>query len=178
MNPGLFNRIAFRVVAICAVCFTTQTWGAQDWPEFRGPTGQGLSTATNVPIHWSASSNVVWKTAIPGEGWSSPVLVNGRIYLTTAMTDGGPTSLRALCLDVGGKVLWNVEVLQPDSGDAGTHHKKNGLASPTPIVRDDRLYVPFGHLGTAALDLDGKVLWRQTDLKYPPVHGNGGSPAL
>jgi outer membrane protein assembly factor BamB len=71
-----------------------------------------------------------------------------------------------------------VAVLQPDPGDASAHHQKNGLASPTPVVRADRLYVHFGHLGTAALDLTGKVLWRQTDIKYPPRHGNGGSPAL
>ena len=163
--------IAFRFLLVSAL--------AQDWPEFRGPTGQGISVATNVPQHWSATSNIVWKSALPGEGWSSPVLVSGKIYLTTATTDGGNHSLRALCVDSeNGSILWNVEVIQPDPGDTQQMHKKNGLASPTPIVRDGRIYVHFGHLGTAALDLTGKVLWRQTQLKYPPTHGNGGSPAL
>src|SRR5205823_1463754 len=61
---------------------------------------------------------------------------------------------------------------------AGTRHKKNSAASATPLARGDRLYVHFGHLGTAALDFSGRVLWRQTDVKYAPVHGNGGSPIL
>lgn len=153
--------------------------GMEDWPEFRGPTAQGISNARNVPLHWSATSNVVWQTAIPGEGWSSPALVKGKIYLTTAVTDSTNTSLRALCVNAqDGRIQWNVEVFQPDSAAAQVMHKKNSLASPTPIVRDDRIYVHFGHLGTAALDRAGKILWRQTTLNYSPMHGNGGSPAL
>ncbi len=151
------------------------------WPQFRGPTGQGISSATNVPLRWGATSNVVWKTAIPGRGWSSPVLADGRLYLTTAVNsaDGAPISLRALCVNAtDGAILWNVEVLQPDLGSAKTIHQKNSPASPTPIIDRDRLYVHFGHMGTAALDLSGKILWRQTELKYSPVHGNGGSLAM
>lgn len=164
---------------VAAVLQSFMAAAATDWPEFRGPTGQGLSPATNVPIHWSSTSNVVWQVALPGEGWSSPVLARGRLYVTTATTDGGATTLRALCLDAeDGKLLWNVAVFQPDPAATQPLHKKNGLASPTPIVTDDRLYVHFGHLGTAALDLSGAVLWRQPNLQYPPTHGNGGSPAL
>ena len=155
--------------------------GTPEWPQFRGPTGQGIASATNVPVHWSATSNVVWKTAIPGRGWSSPVLADGRLYLTTALggADGTPASLRALCVNaMDGAILWNVEVLQPDLDSAKTIHQKNSAASPTPIVDRGRLYVHFGHMGTAALDVSGKILWRQTALKYSPLHGNGGSPAL
>jgi outer membrane protein assembly factor BamB len=168
-----------RILPLASLLVTgLQAYAAADWPEFRGPTGQGISLAKNVPLHWSATSNVVWKAAIPGEGWSSPVLVSGRIYLTTATSDG-PTSLRALCVSAAdGKILWNVEVFQPDPGATQQLHKKNGLASPTSIVAGDRVYVHFGHMGTAALDTSGKILWRQTDLKYAPTHGNGGSPAL
>lgn len=152
---------------------------ANDWPEFRGPTGQGLSTATNVPISWSATNNIAWKVAIPGEGWSSPVLVNGKIYFTSAVSDSTNISLRAFCVNArDGRIEWNEQVFRPDAGATQALHKKNSLASPTPIVRDGRIYVHFGHMGTAALDLAGKVLWRQTGLKYPPTHGNGGSPAL
>lgn len=173
----------FRCLRLCAGLFgiflRIPLFGASDWPEFRGPTGQGHSDATNVPIHWSATSNVVWKASIPGEGWSSPVLVDGRIHLTTAVTDSTNTSLRALCVDAKeGQILWNIEVFRPDSDATQQIHKKNSLASPTAIVRDGRVYAHFGHMGTAALDLSGKILWRQTDLKYPPMHGNGGSPAL
>lgn len=153
--------------------------GAEDWPQFRGPTGQGLSAATGVPVEWSQSKNVAWKKEIPGSGWSSPVLMGGKVYLTSAVSAGGPLSLHAMCLDESdGKTLWDTEVFKPDPADAKRMHAKNSPASPTPIVTADRIYVHFGHLGTAALDLSGKVLWRQTSLKYPPVHGNGGSPLL
>lgn len=149
-----------------------------DWSQFRGPRGDGIAAATNVPVEWNATNNVAWRAEIPGNGWSSPVLAGGRLYLTTAVS-GEALSLRALCLDAGsGKIIWNVEVFQPDAAAAKAHHQKNGLASPTPVVRGQRVYVHFGHLGTAALDLSGNILWRQTDLKYSPVHGNGGSPAL
>jgi outer membrane protein assembly factor BamB len=159
--------------------FNSPVSATEDWPEFRGPTGQGISTAKNVPIHWSTTNNVVWKVEIPGEGWSSPVLVNGKIYLTTAVTDPAKTSLRVLSVEAkSGRIEWNVEVLQPDPGTTQAMHKKNSLASPTPIVRDGRLYVHFGHMGTAALDRAGKILWQQTTLKYSPMHGNGGSPVL
>lgn len=171
-------RILLRL-ALLSCCLATQLLAASDWPEFRGPTGQGLSEARNVPMHWNSTSNVLWKAAIPGEGWSSPVLVNGRIYLTTAVSESTNTALHALCVNArDGRIHWNVEVLQPDPDATRVMHKKNSLASPTAIVRDDRVYVHFGHMGTAALDLSGKILWRQTGLKYAPMHGNGGSPAL
>ncbi len=153
---------------------------AAEWPQFRGPTGDGMSTATNVPVEWSATEHVAWKQPIPGVGWSSPILASGRLYLTTAVGEkDGPISLRALCVDAAdGHIVWDVEVLQPAATAAQEMHSKNSMASPTPIVEGDRLYVHFGHLGTAALDLDGNVLWRQTALGYHPRHGNGGSPQL
>ena len=170
VKPGAILLFATLVNAVST---------AEDWPEFRGPTGQGHSAATNIPLNWDATSNVVWKTFIPGEGWSSPVFVDGRIYLTSAVNESTNTSLHALCVDAkDGRIQWNVEVLKPDPSATQQMHKKNSLASPTPIVRDGRVYVYFGHMGTAALDLAGKILWQQTTLKYSPTHGNGGSPAL
>lgn len=149
---------------------------AEDWPEFRGPTGQGHSTERNLPTEWSATKNIAWKQPVPGSGWSSPVVVAKRIYLTTAVPNGDGQSLRALCLAAAsGKILWNTELFAKPVGKA---HKKNSQASPTPIVSGGRLYVHFGPQGTACLDLDGKILWRNDSLDYPPVHGNGGSPAL
>jgi outer membrane protein assembly factor BamB len=152
---------------------------AHDWPEFRGPTGQGHSSATDVPIRWSATENVAWKAAIHGGGWSSPVLVNGRVYLTSAISAAGVKDLKltAICLDArDGKLLWSTNVFSPEDGSS--LHRKNSYASPTPLVRGGRLYVHFGHLGTACLDLNGQVLWRQTSITYPSMHGNGGSPLL
>jgi outer membrane protein assembly factor BamB len=151
---------------------------ALEWPEFRGPGMQGISEATNVPVSWSASSNVTWKTPMH-EGWSSPVVSKGKVYSTGATNVGDGISLRAVCLDfASGKIDWDIEAVRADPSEAGKKHKKNGMASPTPIVRDGKIYVHFGHMGTAALDLSGKILWKQTSIKYPPLHGNGGSPAL
>lgn len=164
-----------------AVLIRLPCLAAPDWPEFRGPTEQGLATATNVPLHWSASSNVVWRVPVPGQGWSSPVLVGGRVYLTTAVAANGSeeTSLRVVCLAAAdGKTVWNVEVLRAAPELTQAIHKKNSLASPTTIVQDGRLFAHFGHMGTVALDLEGNVLWRQTGIRYAPLHGNGGSPAL
>jgi outer membrane protein assembly factor BamB len=149
---------------------------APDWPEFRGPDGQGHSAARKVPTKWSATDNVAWKTPIPGSGWSSPVLQGNRVYLTTAVEQQGRLSLRVLCLEIAnGKILWNTEAL---AAAKVRHHQKNSDASPTPILEADRLYAHFGHYGTACLDFSGKILWQQTSLTYDPNHGNGGSPAL
>jgi len=93
--------------------------------------------------------------------------------------NGGEVSLNAVCFDAAtGKILWNSAVLHPEPGEVKAMHKKNTAASPTPIVSEGKIYVHFGHMGTAALDLEGKILWTQTSLKYKPVHGTGGSPAF
>lgn len=153
---------------------------ADNWPQFRGPTGQGISDATDVPVRWNATTNIAWSANVPGHGWSSPVLAGGRVYLTTAIGEAGKSaSLHALCIDAeNGKTIWDVEVFQGERGQTRMMHGKNSLASATPIVSGDRVYVHFGHMGTAALDLAGNVLWRQSEIKYMAVHGNGGSPIL
>jgi outer membrane protein assembly factor BamB len=179
MKPFHFPRptlqIALLLLAVSARATETE------WPQFRGPTGEGLSAATGVPIEWSATSHVTWKVEMPGRGWSSPVLSGGKLYLTSAVPDAGSSdiSLHARCIDAAdGHTLWDTEIFRPDPASVAKMHSKNSPASATPIVTKDRLYVHFGHMGTAALDLSGKVLWRQTALKYSPVHGNGGSPIL
>ncbi|MFN0066476.1 MAG: PQQ-binding-like beta-propeller repeat protein [Limisphaerales bacterium] len=157
----------------------TAALAGRDWPAFRGPAGDGHSAATNVPVAWTATSNVAWKVAVPGRGWSSPVVAAGRLYLTAAIPgEGDRLDLAALALDAStGRELWRTAVIRQDGAAPGIH-RKNSHASPTPIVADGRLYVHFGHRGTACLDLEGKVLWRQTALEYPPFHGNGGTPVL
>jgi outer membrane protein assembly factor BamB len=172
--------LALRHSLFAALCGAA-SFAGESWPEFRGPTGQGTSTATGLPTEWSATKNVTWKQAVPGTGWSSPVIVAGRIYLTTAVTEAGAKtpSLRALSLDATtGRTLWTTEVFTPAEARPQAIHQKNSEASPTPILADGKLYVHFGHHGTAALDLAGKILWRNQDLGYEAVHGNGGSPAL
>lgn len=157
-----------------AIVLTCSTLLAEDWPEFRGPSGQGHSKEKNVPVKWSESSGVAWKVPVDGRGWSSPSVRDGRIWLTTA-TEGGK-SLRVLAFDAkSGKRLRDIEVFRLD--DPKKIHEKNSHASPTPLVTQDRVYVHFGSHGTAALRKDGTVLWR-TKLDYYHRHGPGGSPAL
>jgi outer membrane protein assembly factor BamB len=169
-------------VALLLAVTLTSANRAEDWPQFRGPTGQGVYPG-RLPTDWGPGRNVAWKQAIPGKGWSSPVLCGGRVYLSTAVpvagTAAGDQSLQALCLDAStGKLLWQREVFRQNAATAPPVHAKNSHASPTPVTDGRRLYVHFGHQGTACLDLDGKVLWRNTSLGYVPQHGNGGSPIL
>jgi len=152
---------------------------AADWPQFRGPLGDGISTEKNLPIEWSETKNIAWKQELPGKAWSSPVLVKGRLYLTTAVTEDGKLSQRAMCLGAkDAKSIWETEIFSQDARLAPGIHGKNSHASPSPLVENGRLYVHFGHQGTACLDLDGKIIWKTQELAYPPVHGNGGSPVL
>jgi outer membrane protein assembly factor BamB len=156
------------------------TAATDEWPEFRGPTGQGHSTATGLPVEWSATKNVAWKIPVPGAGWSSPVVGQGQIVVTTGVP--GPrdsVALHVLAFDPAtGRTLWDTPVFAAGDAVASPIHAKNSPASPTPILDGDRIYVHFGHHGTAALDRAGKVVWRNRRLGYDPVHGNGGSPAL
>jgi outer membrane protein assembly factor BamB len=154
---------------------------AEDWPQFRGPTGQGHATERGLPLEWSETQNIIWKTPVPGLGWSSPTVANGRVWLTTVVESKErrgrvSASLRALAFDVAsGREIVNVEVFRLD--DAGYVNPKNSRASPTPIVDGDRVFVHFGAEGTAALSTSGEILWT-THLRYESQHGNGGSPTL
>ena len=146
-----------------------------DWPQFRGPTGQGVSDEQGLPLTWSETKNVRWKVAIPGRGWSSPVVQGDRIWLTTATEEG--KSLRAISVDRNtGAIVQNVEVFRLKS--AKLANPKNSLASPTPIVEGDRVYVHFGAFGTACITQSGEIVWK-TKLEYDNgQHGTGGSPVL
>ena len=116
-----FSSICLCPSALASLLVTASS--SADWPQFRGPDGQGHSDQKGVPIHWAEGENVTWKTAVPGEGWSSPVIVGDQIWVTSA-EDGGK-SLHAICVDKkSGKLLHNVEVLTPE--DAGPHHRLNG----------------------------------------------------
>ncbi len=161
----------FEILTICALC-------AGDWPQFRGPNSDGHAVGPATPMEWSDTKNVAWKTNIPGLGWSSPVIVDGKVFLTTAVPQGEGMSLRAMALDANsGKVVWDREIRAIDK--APSIHNKNSHASPTPIVHDGAVFVHFGPLGTARLDAnDGTIKWQCTELVYPPQHGGGGSPVL
>ncbi len=170
------SKLCFVVCLAAMSCLSAR---AGDWPEFRGPTGQGTYEGKPLPTEWGPGKNIAWRVPVAGLGWSSPAIVGGRIYLTTALPNGRDYSLRAICLDAAtGKTVWDKEVFQEGPSFSPRVHSKNSHASPSPIVRDGKIYVHFGHQGTACLDSNGEVTWRNRDLRYQPVHGNGGSPAL
>ena len=161
--------------ALCVLCFELCVSALPQWPQFRGPDGQGHSLDRNVPSEWSESRNIAWKTPIAGMGWSSPVVAGGRVWLTTATGDK-EFSLRALAFDVeSGREVVNVEVFHVRR--PREINPKNSWASPTPIVDGDRVYVHFGAEGTAALTTAGEILWTARH-RYESQHGAGGSPVL
>lgn len=152
--------------------------GAEEWTEFRGPDAQGVVTAVDVPVTLDFENNLVWKTPIPGKGWSSPVLSDGLVVLTTAVkTD--QVELRAMAVKAEtGEVIWETTLFEPSAKEAGTIHSKNTLASSSPLIAEGVVYAHFGHMGTAALELkSGQVKWRYHET-YGAMHGNGGSPVL
>jgi outer membrane protein assembly factor BamB len=147
---------------------------AENWPQFRGPTGQGISTEKSLPLKWSSTENVVWKTAIPGEAWSSPIVWSEHVFVTTA-TDSGE-SCRVIALDRRrGNILWNKEAFKQMPGHK---QQRNTFATPTPATDGERVYACFGDGSFAALDFAGNVVWTNRDYKFYGEHGLGSSPIL
>ncbi len=173
---------ASRFVSLGFLSALVVSWSApsaladESWTQFRGPTGQGISTATNLPTQWSEEKNIAWKTPIPGRGWSSPVVLGNQIWMTTATDEGH--SLRAVCVDFrSGHLLHDVEVFHVD--DPVHINAKNSHASPTPCLEPGRLYVHFGTMGTACLSTEtAATLWTNNDLKLNHSQGPGSSPVL
>lgn len=149
--------------------------GAQ-WPQYRGPDGQGRSTSAAIPTEWSETRNVRWKTAIHGKGWSSPVILDNQVWMTTATEDG--RELWAVAVDRGsGRILHDLKLFHVATPQEA--HVFNSYASPTPVIEPGRVYVTFGSPGTAALDTQtGKVLWERRDLECNHFRGAGSSPIV
>ena len=145
------------------------------WPQFRGPEGTGVAGGT-PPLTWGEDKNVRWKTAIHGRAWSSPVALDGQVWVSTATKDGRELSAVAVDLDTG-KIVHDLllfKVAEPQFA-----HSFNSYASPTPVMEAGRIYVTFGSPGTAAIDTrSGKVLWERRDLECNHFRGAGSSPIL
>ncbi len=171
-----------------------------DWPQFRGPGGDGHADATGIPVSWSEKENVDWKTAIEGRGWSSPVVFDNQIWLTTALETPAPpekikerlkqlgmsvpspqlaglVTLKALCVDrASGRLVHDVTLLEVD--EPPVICSVNSYASPTPVIEKGRVYFEFGAMGTVCLDSNtARVLWSR---RLPIEHqvGPGSSPIL
>ncbi len=146
------------------------------WPDFRGPGADGRAVAVRLPIEWSETKNVRWKTEIDGRGWSTPVIWGDQIWLTTATADG--KQLFAICVDRGtGRVVHSVRVFDVEKPES--INPLNSYASPSPVIESGRVFVHFGTYGTACLDTTtAKVVWARRDLKIDHKEGPGASPLL
>jgi len=169
------ERTVYRIVPIILLVATT-AFADDDWPGFLGPSHNNHASPTTLPTKWSETENIKWKTAIPGEGWSSPVIFDNQIWMTTALNEG--RSLRAVCVDkTTGQIVHNIEVFTPT--DPGNRNSFNSYASPTPAIEKGRVYVCFGANGSAAIDTaSGQVIWKNTELKIDHMEGPGSSPIL
>ncbi len=171
-----------------------------EWPQWRGPSGEGHAPKMKLPAKWSETENVLWKTKTPGRGWSSPIIEGQRIWLTTAFetpadpddakerlksnTGSQPVNvlksvkLHVLALDVEtGKLIDDIELLE--AAEPQWVHQTNSYASPTPVFEEGKLYAHFGAYGTACLDTGTKkVLWRNTELRVNHENGPGSCPIL
>ena len=148
--------------------------GASYWPRWRGPSGQGIVTGAGYPDRWSATDNVVWRTAVEGRGNSSPIVWEDRIFLTAGRNRG--RELYILAYDRSdGSLLWETDVAP---GSPERVHQKNGPASATPATDGERVYVSLGSRGLVALDLDGNRIWHTEVGRIDNYHGPAGSPLL
>ena len=190
------------LVALCfslALTACGSLLAKDEWPQFRGPDGTGVSKASGLPTTWSETSNVRWKSPVSGKGHSSPVISDNQIWLTSSVEIplsaeekqrklaanpdaknlklAGSLSLRAICLDrESGKVLHDVELLKVSEPEP--IHALNSYASPTPLLENDRLYCHFGTYGTVALDAKtAAIAWTNTEHKIEHQNGPGSSPA-
>jgi outer membrane protein assembly factor BamB len=173
---------------------------AEDWPQWRGPDGQGHATSASAPTHFSETQNLAWKTPLPGRGHSSPVIMGEQIWLTTALenpaspdeakrrlaanTGDQPltvlssVSLRALCLNKAtGEIQHDIQLLNVK--DPQWVHQLNSYASPTPVVEAGRLYCHFGAYGSACVDTSTEsLLWQNQEISIQHENGPGSTPVM
>src|SRR3984885_825995 len=174
--------VSFLFFAL-ASCLLSGTTARADWPQFRGPWGDGHvsppgdTKVIGLPLHWSETENIKWKTEIPFQGWSTPVVMGGQVWLTTATEDGH--DFFVLCLDADtGEVRFNEKLFHCDNPEPQGNNV-NSYATPSPTMEPGRVYVHFGSYGTACLDTKtGKVVWKRDDLPCRHYRGPSSSPVL
>ncbi len=159
---------------------------AADWPSFRGSTGIGVSAETKVPTSWNDTTNLKWKLALPGKGFSSPIIVGNKVLVTcysgqaNALRTADGLKRHLVCVDrQQGKVLWSKAVAsavrESRGASFGTQH---GFASHTPVSDGERIYVLFGKTGVLAFDLEGKPVWKADVGTGVSRFGSAASPIV
>lgn len=148
----------------------------ENWTHFRGSDLRAIADAGHVPVTWDEETNIKWKTAIHGRGWSSPVVYGNQIWMTTATIDG--RELYAVCVDFEtGRMVHDIKLFSFES--AIRKHDINSFASPTPAIEDGSVYIHFGSMGTVCINTaDGSVRWMRTDLECEHIQGPGSSAFL
>jgi outer membrane protein assembly factor BamB len=143
------------------------------WTHFRGDHLNGISHETGIPVNWNDSTNIAWKTAIEGRGWSSPVVLGDQVWVTTASIDG--KEMRAVCADFyTGRLIHNRVLFRPDT--VLGKHAVNTYATPTAAIESGAVYLHFGSYGTACLETaTGNILWERTDMRCEHIQGPGSS---
>jgi len=181
-NRPLFRlRLMFLIPVVGPLLLSAHCAGAEDWPQFRGPGGQGKSPATALPLTWSDTENIEWKTPLPGPGTSSPVVFGDRVFLTCYTGGGGDLGdlkRHLLCLKLAdGSLVWNTAVAAalPEQEKIREDH---GYASSTPAVDADRIYAFFGRSGVFAFDHQGRQLWQADVGSGLNGWGSASSPVL
>ncbi len=174
MRLGNSFLAALVGLTVSVVLFSgTSRAGANDWPGWRGD-GNGISAEKSLPVYWSPTDGIAWKTALPGQGNSSPIIIGQRAYLT-AWDDGGKKR-SVLALDTkDGKIVWQRDLVAERTPPTD---EKNGYASPTPVCDGERIYAFFDSPGLVALDLAGNVLWTRDLGPFDNTWNMAASPVL
>ncbi len=169
-------RLSAGLLAVAGTCAGQQEEADLPWPDYRGPAADGHAVTAAVPLRWSEKQNVTFRVAVPGRGWSSPVIGGGRVFLTSATEDG--KKMFAYAFDVKtGKRLFERTVLRV--AKPARVNQLNSYASPSPVLDRKHLYVHFGSYGTLCLRQDtGEEVWRRTDLQCDHMEGPGSTPVL
>ena len=181
----MFKHQISHLLSLCAIVLLPHMVQAETWLQFRGPGGLGISQEQNLPITWSETENVAWKTAMPGYGSSSPIALDGKLYITCysgygmANTSGRmeDLTLHLVCVDSKtGEIIWNKQIKPtlPESKRVRDH----GYAAQTPITDGEHLYIFFGKSGVFKFDLDGNQIWRTDVGTQTHGWGSGTSPVL
>lgn len=167
-------RMTLQVLLMGVLASASVAVDAENWTRFRGPNGQGVSSESDLPVRWSATENVVWKIGIPGDSWSSPIVWDDNVFVTTATEEG--VSCRLIRIDrKSGKIVWNNEVHRQKPGDM---RRENSHASPTPVTDGNYVYAVFSDGTAVAVDFSGARKWINSDVEFHSLHGLGASPIL